>query len=329
MEKIGITTTIPVEIIFAANKIPVDLNNIFISHSAPEQLINQAEQNGFPRTTCCWIKGLYSTAINEGINKIVAVMEGDCSNTHSLSEIWNDKGIEIIPFSYPYNKDYKILKNNIEKLMSYFHVDFHKVGKTKKKIDKIRKKLKIIDCLTYEENLVTGFENHIFLVSASDFQSNIYLFEKKIDDFLQQIKNRKPFNESVRLGLIGVPPIITNLYEEIERFGARIVFNEVQRQFAMIDEYSDIVEQYLAYTYPYSVFDRIKDVEKEIELRNIDGIIHYVQAFCHRNIQDSIFKKYLKVPVLTLEGDRPGDLDERNRIRIESFIDMILAKKGG
>jgi len=31
----------------------------------------------------------------------------------------------------------------------------------------------------------------------------------------------------------------------------------------------------------------------------------------------------LKVPVLTIEGDRPGNLDQRTRLRIEAFIDML------
>ncbi len=329
MRKIGITTTVPVEVLFAAKCIPVDLNNIFITSSSPDSLIDFAEEKGFPRTICSWIKGLFATAIKNEISEIIAVMEGDCSNTHALSEVWLMHGFKIIPFSYPYSKDINILKKNIEELMKYFNVSYKEISNYKKKLDNIREKLHFIDRATYEDNKVTGFENHIFLVSASDFQGNIEKFEKKIDNFILDIKKRKPFKESVRLGLVGVPPIINNLYDEVEKFSARIVFNEVQRQFAMPFYTNDIVEQYLLYTYPYSVFDRIKDIKTEIAKRDLDGIIHYVQSFCFRNIQDSILKKELDLPVLTLEGDRPGKLDERNKIRLESFIDMILSKKGG
>ncbi len=329
MRTIGITTTVPVEVIFAAKSVPVDLNNIFISYNKPENLINFAEQEGFPRTICSWIKGLYATAIKHNINEIIAVMEGDCSNTHALAETWLEKNFKIIPFSYPYNKDYNILKNNIENLMKYFNVKYAQVKKQKKRIDKIRKNLDIIDKATFEDNKVTGFENHLFLVSASDFHSDIDKFEEKVDNFILKIKQRNPFKEKVRLGFIGVPPIITDLYDKIEKFNARIVFNEVQRQFAMLNNCNDLIEQYLLYTYPYSVFDRLKDIKNEIKKRSLDGIIHYVQSFCFRNIQDSIFKKHLNIPVLTLEGDRPGKLDERNKIRLESFIDMILSKKEG
>jgi benzoyl-CoA reductase/2-hydroxyglutaryl-CoA dehydratase subunit BcrC/BadD/HgdB len=50
--KIGITTTISVEVIFAAGKVPVDLNNCFITSPEKEAYIAQAEAAGFPRNTC-------------------------------------------------------------------------------------------------------------------------------------------------------------------------------------------------------------------------------------------------------------------------------------
>jgi benzoyl-CoA reductase/2-hydroxyglutaryl-CoA dehydratase subunit BcrC/BadD/HgdB len=52
-----------------------------------------------------------------------------------------------------------------------------------------------------------------------------------------------------------------------------------------------------------------------------------VQAFCFRQIEDLIVRKRLKMPILTLEGDRPGPLDARTRIRLEGFIEMLKARK--
>jgi benzoyl-CoA reductase/2-hydroxyglutaryl-CoA dehydratase subunit BcrC/BadD/HgdB len=61
MGKIGFTSTIPVEILLASGKIPVDLNNFFVMHSQREELLQLAEREGMPRTVCAWIKGLYAT----------------------------------------------------------------------------------------------------------------------------------------------------------------------------------------------------------------------------------------------------------------------------
>jgi benzoyl-CoA reductase/2-hydroxyglutaryl-CoA dehydratase subunit BcrC/BadD/HgdB len=326
MRKIGITTTVPVEIIFASGAVPVDLNNIFITSLNPSEYIFHAEKQGFPRTVCSWIKGLYSVAKKHGIEEIVAVIQGDCSNTHALSEIWQEEGFKIVHFSYPFNRNQKHLEASIEELMSYFNVNNKRVSETKKKLDKIRKKLDIIDKATWTENIVSGFENHYFLVTSSDFKSDPNKFNTEIDDFIRKIEKRKPFKEKIRIGVLGVPPIITDFYEQIEQTGARVVFNEVQRQFAMLSFHNSIVEQYLDYTYPYSVHPRIEDIKKEIKKRNIHGIIHYVQSFCFRNIQDKIFRKHINLPILTLEGDTPEKMDERNKIRLESFIDMLKMK---
>ncbi len=325
--KIGITTTVPVEIIFAADCIPVDLNNVFITSKNPEEMILIAEREGFPRTTCSWIKGIYTSAVKKNIKEVIAVMEGDCSNTHALSEIFISKGIKIIPFSFPFSRDYETLKKNIENLMNYFDVSWKQVEDIKEKLDNIRKKLLKLDELTYKENRISGFENHIFLVSSSDFTGNYEKFSQEIDLFLKKVKKRKPFSQKIRLGFIGVPPIITDIYTQIEKLGAIVVFNEVQRQFAMLNLEKDIIKQYLLYTYPYSVFERINDIKKEIKKRKLDGIIHYVQSFCFRSIEDAIFKKYLNIPLITIEGDRPGKLDQRTKIRLESFIDMLKIRK--
>ena len=31
----------------------------------------------------------------------------------------------------------------------------------------------------------------------------------------------------------------------------------------------------------------------------------------------------VKIPILTIEGDQPGKMDARTKLRIESFLDML------
>lgn len=85
----------------------------------------------------------------------------------------------------------------------------------------------------------------------------------------------------------------------------------------------DLVEQYRMYTYPYGVFERLEDIKTQIEKRNIDGVIHYVQSFCYRQIEDMIFREKLNLPFLTIEGDKPGKIDARTKLRIDSFVEML------
>jgi len=327
LKSIGFTTSIPVEIIYSAGFKPVDLNNIFITDKNAAKLIEQAENDGFPRNTCSWIKGIYSAVLNsEDIDTVISVVEGDCSNARALSEVLNLKGINCIPFSYPNSRNYQALKAEMDKLCREFNTSFEQAIYIKKQLDLIRKRLAYIDELTWKHNKVSGFENHIWQVSSSDFEGDYRAFGEKLEKEIAVIEKREPFSERVRLGYIGVPPINSDLYDLVEEMGARIVYNEVQRQFTMADgiDIDDLVVVYRIFTYPYDLYGRIRDIKNQIEIRKIDGIIHYTQAFCFRGIEDIVLRKELDVPILTLEGDRPGTVDPRSRLRIESFIDMLM-----
>jgi len=324
MAEIGITTTVPVEIIMAAGHTPVDLNNIFIGNPEAAKLTDVAEEAGYPRNICGWIKGLYAVVINsDSIDTVIAVTQGDCSNTHALMETYQLAGINIIPFAYPFDRDYDLLSLQMDKLVKALGTDWDKVAAVKHRLDAVRAKVAEIDRLTWQENTVSGRNNHLFQVSCSDFNGDVDNFEQDVDKFLEENRSCPEGQEDVRLAFIGVPPIVTDLYDYFERMGARVVFNEVQRQFAMPVPVEDIVEQYRQYTYPYGVFGRIDDIRTQIDLRGVDGIVHYVQSFCFRQIEDMIFREKLDVPILTIEGDKPGKVDARTKLRIDSFLEMI------
>ncbi len=324
MGKIGITTTVPAEVILAAGHTPVDLNNIFIEDASPMRFIDQAEEVGYPRNICGWIKGLYSVAVEtEGLDAVVAVTQGDCSNTHALMETLELAGIRTIPFAYPFDRDYDLLKLQIEKLMYELGTDWDAVKRVQARLRPVRAKLVEIDRLTWQDNVVHSWDNHLYQVCSSDFNGDVDAFEAQLDKFLAETKDAAECEENLRLAYIGVPPIYTDLYSYLEKRGARVVYNEVQRQFAMPFMEDDLVEQYRRYTYPYRVFDRIEDIRTELERRNIDGVIHYVQSFCYRQIEDMIFRDKLDLPILTIEGDKPGRLDARTKLRLDSFLEML------
>lgn len=325
---IGITATVPVEILFAAGRKPVDLNNVFITHREPDELVSRAEAAGFSHSLCSWIKGIYSAVLEFGIRDVIAVTGGDCSNTVALGEVLAGKGINVIHFEYPLSRDRAFLREQMDHLVKRLSTSWSEVGKAKSRLDRIRRKLDALDRLTYREGKVTGFENHWFLVSSSDFGGDADGFERKLDMFMEEAGGRPSMGQPVRLGYLGVPPIFNGFYELIESLGARVVFNEVQRQFSMPCGREDILDQYLMYTYPYGAAARLADIETAIKERRLDGLIHYTQTFCYRQIYDLILRTALKVPLLTLEGDRPGRVDGRTGLRIETFIHMLMERKG-
>ncbi len=324
---IGITATIPVEIVFASGHTAVDLNNLFITASDPEQLVVRAEQDGFAHNICAWIKGIYSVTLERGFKQVIAVTGGDCSNTVALGEVLASKGVEVIPFAFPLDGDRAELYAQIDLLRQRLGTSWEAISRTKTRLDEVRGRLRRLDELTHRENRVSGLENHQFLVSSSDFGGDPERFQRELDRFIRAAREREPFREEIRLGYLGVPPVFSRFYELIESLGARVVYNEVQRQFSMPNEKHDIMDQYLAYTYPYAVEGRVRDIRKAVNARHLDGLIHYTQTFCYRQIYDILLRKNLRVPILTLEGDRPGSLDSRTSLRIETFIQMLKDRK--
>lgn len=319
------TSTIPVEIILAAGHTPVDLNNTFVTSDESEKLLGQAESAGFAHNICAWIKGIYSAVIHHGVKRVIAVTGGDCSNTLALAEVLSRRGVEIIPFDYPLNRDRESLMEQMEKLRETLSATWPNINETKRRLDEIRNKLVELDRLTFHDNVVSGFENHVYLLSSSDFNSDPDLYEKELDEFLQEARTREPISEKVRLGYLGVPPIFSDLFDRVESLGGRVVFNEIQRQFSMPYGYDDLTEQYLKYTYPYDMQGRIEDIKRAVDERRLDGLIHYTQTFCFRQIYDIILRETLSIPILTIEGDRPGPVDSRTAMRIETFIDMLTS----
>lgn len=330
MKKAGITTTVPSEILFCAGVAPMDLNNIFVTAEHYSHYIEIAERDGFPRSMCAWIKGLYGVCMENQIEELVGVIEGDCSNSKSLVELWESKGKKIYPFSFPHNQRKQELERNIRQLMGQFQVDLEQVEQKRKELNQIRQLVHEIDRLTYEEGKVTGFENHLYQVSCSDFEGDAQAFSQKLKGLLFEINARKSNQKKLRLGYLGVPPMTVDLYDYVETLDARIIYNEVQREFTFPRGIyaKNMTEQYMDYTYPYGSAFRIKEIQKQIQERKVDGLIHYTQAFCHRALDHILLKNVIDIPILNIEGDQIQTLDARTKLRIEAFLDMLSDLKG-
>jgi len=336
---IGLTATVPVEVVLAAGAVPLDLNNVFITSDDPTALVAEAERNGFPANSCAWIKGIYSTVRRLGVRRVIGVAQGDCSNTHALMEILASEGVGVVEFNYPYPKDAAALSVAIDTLAERLGTTRRAAEHRRERLGAVRQALAEIDRLTWRENRVTGEENHRWLVGASDLGGDPDTYAEEAEAFLTEARRRRPLAERHRLGYIGIPPICEGLYAFLESLGARVVFNEFQRQFSMPTHVAEpplslaarphgptgLVEQYLAYTYPYGVRGRIEDIRRAVSERRLDGLVHYVQSFCFRHIQDRLLRESVGVPILTLEFDRPGPLDGQSSTRLEAFVEMLDA----
>lgn len=322
---IGITTTVPVEIIYAAGRVPVDLNNIFVADPDANGLVAYAEARGFPQSACAWTKGLYGAIHSRGIKEVVGVIEGDCSNTYALCEILESEGIVVHPFGYPSSRRRDDLEVALERFAARLGTTLQGAEDVKPKLDGIRSLAGEVYRLA-GEGRVPSLDLFVALLNTSDFFGDPEKCRRDLEAALAKAKAApEPSPGPIRLSCVGVPTILADLWDTFENLGARFVDHEVPRQFALLDGIGKgMLDTYLQYTYPYDVFARIADVAREGERQGAQGLIHYVQSFCHRQIEDRLWRERTTLPILTLEADRPGRVDERTRTRIEAFMERLM-----
>ena len=320
MTPVGITTLVPIELLFAAGCQPLDMNNVFVADLRSREFIERAELAGFPDTSCAWLKGIYGALLaRPDIETIVGVTLGDCSDTHVLMEYVQRLGRNVIPFAYVRER----LSEEIEALMRRFGVAWEQVKEAHGRLQGIRRRVWEIDELTWQpQSRVSGWDNHFYQVCCSDMGGDVEAFEQQVRAFEPA---EEPINPSaVRLGVLGVPSIFAGeLYAYLEtECGAKVVLNETQRQFSLPFD-CDMVEQYTRFTYPYGTNARLADIRTETQRRAIDGLIHYVQTFCFRELTDALIRQDVDVPVLTITGNTEKHLSTQLKTRLEAFVDML------
>ena len=322
---IGITTTVPIEVLLAAGCEPVDLNNLFIGSSSPEHLLAIAERDGFPQNCCAWIKGIYGACMSCDINTVLCVTTGDCSNTIMLMEVLKLRGLRVVPFSYPDRPNIYRMRYSLEAMCESLGTTLRAAEKMREELVSIRSLTAELDAITWKEGLVSGWENHLWLVSSSDFNRDREKYEAELGKFINCCHARQAYSQDMlRLAYIGVPAVFPRgLYHYLEDNGARVVFNEIQRQFSMPYQVNSLAEQYCHYTYPYSISGRLDDIMPELHKRHVDGVIHYVQTFCHRGIGEIIMRHNMNLPILTIEGNSDYTLTQHLRTKLEAFLDML------
>ena len=237
--------------------------------------------------------------------------------------------MEVIPFAYPCRPDRPSLQVEMERLMERLGVGWEEVEGAERRLDGARRWVWELDRLCWEEGRASGLESHLLQVSCSDMEGDPETFASRAEEAVGRALRARPWVAesgkpiTVRLGYVGVPPITPEVFQFLEELGARVVFHEVQRQFTLPHNKGDLVDRYLAFTYPYTLSGRLRDIEAEVARRRLQGIIHYVQSFCFRQVEDILLRRRLSLPILTLEMDRSGRLDSRTRMRLESFVEML------
>ena len=260
------------EAIFAAGLRPLDLNNMFITSGIASHSSKRPSGAASRAIPARGTRASSPPRAGSGSKRIAAVVQGDCANTHALVEMLRADSVEIVPFAFPYSPaDSALLELALDRFAAALGATRQEAEDWKAPLDRARSLAHRMDVLNWRENRATGAEQHLWTISCSDFFGDPERYAARASERIAECAARPPDERSIRLGLLGVPPICDGFFELLESHGARVVFNEIPRQFAMPQPTRSLVEQYSRYTYPYDIFHRLADIREQLALRRVRG----------------------------------------------------------
>jgi benzoyl-CoA reductase/2-hydroxyglutaryl-CoA dehydratase subunit BcrC/BadD/HgdB len=308
VSRIGITALVPPELIFACGGEPLDVNNIIpFSKKYP--------RNKLCAWTAIWNEMLVKREIS--VDSLVVVAGGDCHNALVDGQKVNMSGIPTHFFFYPFNGDSAYLGSQLYGLSEFLGgIEFpEKIIQIKK----LKKLGRMID-IKRSRGRVLSSDAFKILISFSDLRGDTEKFRKTIDSVRE-----KDVQVNNRVALIGVPPIYYDFHDTAQSLGLHIVFDELPYEFIRHEgtDIEELARDYCDYTFARPLDFRIRFLQKELEKRNIDGIIHYTQFACHHMLEDEILRFGLDYPMLTIQGDLPGNTPQQIKLRLEAFGEML------
>ncbi len=306
--RVGATALIPCEVVYACGHALVDLNNFVpFSNISPDDKL------------CAWTAIWRDLVLKKyvKIDKLVVVASGDCYNALVDGEKIELSGIKTFYFTYPFDGNVDYMKETLRNFVEFLGGDMdeglmnevYKLKKLALEIDRKRVLGKADNASTFK-----------ILVSSSDLMGNIEKYRREIESFEEE-----DVNYDYRVALIGIPPIYRDFHEVLKEIGFLVVYDEMPYEFARLSGRSldEIAKNYVNYTFARNIKFRINFIKNEIKKRKAEAVIHFTQFACHHKLEDSIFRRELDVPFLTIEADLPSRTPEQARIRLEAFAERL------
>lgn len=308
MPKTGITALVPPELIYACGGEPFDVNNVIPASK-------KYPRNKLCAWTAIWKEMLVNREIR--IDSLVVVAGGDCHNALVDGQKAAMSGLPTHFFFYPFDGDPEYMESQMYGLSEFLGGIRHQ-GRFKE-ISDLKKLGQEIDrkrCC----GRISPVEAFRILISFSDLRGDPGLFERAI-----KAVKEGDFGLNNRVALIGVPPIYHDFHEAAQSLGLHIVFDELPYEFIRHkgDDIKGIARSYCNYTFARPLGMRIGFLQRELEKRKVDGVIHYTQFACHHMLEDEVLRKELDYPMLTLQGDLPGSTPQQIKLRLEAFREML------
>jgi benzoyl-CoA reductase/2-hydroxyglutaryl-CoA dehydratase subunit BcrC/BadD/HgdB len=308
VKKIGITALIPPELIFACCAVPFDVNNVIPAS-------RKYTGNKLCAWTAIWKEMLVKKEIE--VDSLIVVAGGDCHNALVDGQKVAMSGTPTHFFFYPFDGAPKYMESQLHGLSDF--LGGIKCLEKSREIRELKRQGQILDKKRCCGKLSSS-EAFRILISFSDMTGDLSGFSRTISAL-----EEKDIDGRNRVALIGVPPIYHDFHDVADSLGLHIVFDELPYEFIRHGgtTIQEMAHDYCSYTFARPLEFRIDFLKKELEMRKVDGVIHYTQFACHHMLEDEIMREKLDYPMLTVQGDLPGNTPQQIKLRLEAFREML------
>jgi len=320
----GITALVPPEMIFGAGWYPLDINNWIPGSDAR------------PRSKLCAWTASWREAILNGeldLEALVVVAGGDCHNALADGQSAARKIKRTHFFFYPFDGDTGYMKEQLTALEEFLGMGRKVNGDPSHKrraMEQVAaaKALGLRLDRARSDGKADPARAFKLLVSFSDLEGDPAGFERKLREALADA-GRQTVRDGPRVALIGVPPIYRDFHQVCAESGLQVVFDELPYEFLRLGGHdtASLAGSYSNYTFARPVDFRLDFLKRELKRRKVDGIVHYAQFTCHHLLEDGLLREELDWPMLTVQGDLPGETPAQARLRLEAFGELLGAKR--
>ena len=321
----GMTALVPPEVIYASGWSARDVNNgIPCSDCRPRSKL------------CAWTAGWREEifAGNLRLDALVVVAGGDCHNALADGQNAARKVDRAHFLFYPFDGDVDYMRGQLDRLTKFLTKGSSPPKGQKKlmsQIEELKGMGRDVERARSEGRIDPALAFRT-LISFSDFEGDVARFRDKVINVLdkresggRQEDDMKGLDRKPRVALIGVPPIYRDFHAVCAEAGLHAVFDELPHEFVRLggSDIEELAKSYSTYTFARPVDYRLEALKKDLDRHDIDGIIHYTQFTCHHQLEDGMLREKLKWPMLTLQGDLPGETPAQIRMRLEAFAEML------
>ncbi|RMF45570.1 MAG: 2-hydroxyacyl-CoA dehydratase, partial [Deltaproteobacteria bacterium] len=317
------TSPIPLEILLATGREPVDLMRLFLQDSEPRHLLEEAHLAGMTPDAPLIDRALYGTVLARGIREVIVAAVAD-RPTRDLADLLARHDVRVTWFGWPADRSRESLALEIKKLARHFGAVPVDIDRSLRHLGRVRERLRELDRLVWQEERLEPSQVWHVQLAAADMRAEPERYLDEIEQLIGTSRQAPTAKKATRIACLGDLPCWSDFFLTLEEFGGRAIFTEHVHHLTMPARADSLVDQYLAFDLPYDLHRRLDSCLTAIRERGADAL---VLVRTGRTPGETTFellvRQMVELPLLVVNCNDCGPLDLSTRLRVRDFLQLL------